>query len=163
MIRKVNGDILKTRAEMTAHGVAPNDHFDQGLALALREQWPAMYKDFRHWSKTKGPKPGDVWCWGGAEHTMIVELLTQEPAPSEKSHPGPATTHNVNVALRELRRVAEDEGVKSVALPRIATGVGKLDWEDVEPLIENQLGDAPFDVIVYEKFEPGVEADEGLA
>lgn len=162
MIRKVHGDILKTKAEMTAHGVAPHDHFDQGLALALRENWPAMYKDFRHWCKQKNPKSGEAWFWGGAGHTMIVALLTQEAPKTENSHPGPATTHNVNVALRELRKIAEDEGVSSLALPKLATGVGKLDWEDVEPLIENQLGDAAFDVIVYEKYEPGVEADEGL-
>ena len=41
MIHEVAGDILLTKAQAVAHGVAPNDHFDSGLALALREQWPA--------------------------------------------------------------------------------------------------------------------------
>lgn len=161
MIRKVHGDILKTKAEMTAHGVGPNDHFDKGLALELRKQWPSMFKDFRHWCKVKSPKEGSAWFWGGPEHTRIVALLTQKAGKGKSGHPGVATTHNVNDALRELREIALSEGVKTVALPRLATGVGKLDWEDVEPLIEHHLGDAPFDVIVYEKYEPGVEADEG--
>jgi hypothetical protein len=47
MLREVAGDILLTKAEALAHGVAPNDNFANGLALALRERWPAMYKDFR--------------------------------------------------------------------------------------------------------------------
>jgi O-acetyl-ADP-ribose deacetylase (regulator of RNase III) len=160
VIRKVHGDILNTSAELTAHGVGPNDHFDQGLALALRERWPSMYKDFRHWCKVKGPKAGTAWFWGGPEHTRIVALLTQAAPKDQRSHPGPATTHNVNDALRVLRKIAEEEGVSSVALPRLATGVGKLDWEDVEPLIQHHLGDASFDVIVYESYEPGVTADE---
>ncbi len=42
MIREVAGDLLLSEVEAIAHGVAPNDHFDQGLALALREKWPAM-------------------------------------------------------------------------------------------------------------------------
>ena len=46
MLKEVAGDILLTKAEALAHGVAPNDNFANGLALALREQWPAMYKDF---------------------------------------------------------------------------------------------------------------------
>lgn len=160
VIHKVQGDILKTRAEMTAHGVAPHDHFEQGLALALRERWPAMYKDFRHWCKTSSPKSGSAWFWGGPEHTRVVALLTQEAPPHGQGHPGPASTHNVNDALRELRKIAEDEGVASVALPRLATGVGKLDWADVEPLIEHHLNDAPFDVYLYDVYEPGVAAQE---
>lgn len=34
MIHEVAGDILLTKAQAVAHGVAPNDHFDSGLALA---------------------------------------------------------------------------------------------------------------------------------
>lgn len=160
MIKKVRGDILKSKADLIAHGVAPNDHFDQGLALALRERWPSMYKDFRHWSRTHSPKSGEAWFWGGAESTRIVALLTQEAAPNDHGHPGPATTHHVNGALRELRKIAESEGVATVALPRVATGVGRLDWAEVEPLIASQLGDASFDVIVYEEYVPGHEAHE---
>ncbi|MEM7168043.1 MAG: hypothetical protein AAF581_21500 [Planctomycetota bacterium] len=37
MIHKVAGDVLLTKAQVIAHGVAPNDNFGQGLALALRE------------------------------------------------------------------------------------------------------------------------------
>ncbi len=46
MIHEVAGDILLTKAQAVAHGVAPNDHFDSGLALALREQcrsWPQAW------------------------------------------------------------------------------------------------------------------------
>ena len=52
MIQEVSGDVLITGAEAICHGVAPNDSFHQGLALALRERWPAMYQDFRHFSHT---------------------------------------------------------------------------------------------------------------
>jgi len=45
MIQEVEGDILLSKAGAVAHGVAPHDNFANGLALALREQWPAMYKD----------------------------------------------------------------------------------------------------------------------
>lgn len=48
-----------------AHGVATNDYFANGLALALRERWPAMYKDFRHYSQTFTPKPGELWLLTG--------------------------------------------------------------------------------------------------
>ncbi|MFM2152535.1 MAG: hypothetical protein RL199_970 [Pseudomonadota bacterium] len=48
MIHEVSEDILLSRADVVAHGVAPNDHLDSGLALALRERWLSLVKDFRH-------------------------------------------------------------------------------------------------------------------
>ncbi|MFY4729865.1 hypothetical protein [Nitrospira sp. BLG_2] len=52
MLKEVAGDILRTTAEMVAHGVAPNDNYATGLALNLRQERPAMYKDFRHYCQT---------------------------------------------------------------------------------------------------------------
>jgi O-acetyl-ADP-ribose deacetylase (regulator of RNase III) len=91
---------------------------------------------------------------------VIVNLMTQEPAPDEKAHPGKATAHNVSHALKELRAILEKENISSVALPKLATGVGGLSWDEVEPLIESHLGDLGIPVIVYETYEKGAKASE---
>lgn len=160
MIKEVSGDILLTQAQVIAHGVAPGDSFNQGLAASLREQYPAMAKDFRHYCALSHPKPGEVWAWASADGKRIVNLMTQEEAPSKGANPGKATTHNVNVALRSLRRLIEHEGFKSVALPRLATGVGGLAWKDVAPLIEQHLGDLEVPVYVYTTYHVGQKAVE---
>ena len=72
MLKEVEGDLLLSKAAAIAHGVAPNDPFSQGLALSLREQWPALYKDFRHYCQTYHPKPGDLWTWMGADGVMVM-------------------------------------------------------------------------------------------
>ena len=161
MISKVRGDILLSGAQAIAHGVAPHDHFNQGLALALRERFPAMAKDFRHYCHQQNPKAGGAWLWAGPER-VIINLMTQEPAPSKNAHPGKATSHNIHHALRELRSLLEKEEISSIALPRLATGVGGLEWGDVEPLIEKSLGDLKIPVIVYETYEKGKKAAEKL-
>ena len=91
MIHETAGDILLTGAQAIAHGVAPNDHFDSGLALALRECWPAMAKDFRHWAHGSHPKPGELWVWGGTGGLRIFNLLTQEGEQGRGATPGRAT------------------------------------------------------------------------
>ncbi|MGD2025688.1 MAG: macro domain-containing protein [Methyloceanibacter sp.] len=159
MITKVRGDILLSDAKAIAHGVAPHDHFNQGLALALRERHPAMAKDFRHYCHQDNPKPGHAWLWAGPER-VIINLMTQEPAPDNKAHPGKATAHNVNHALKELRAILEKENISSVALPRLATGVGDLDWDEVEPMIEKHLGDLGIPVMVYVSYEKDKKAAE---
>ncbi len=160
MIHEVEGDILLSKAEVVAHGVAPNDDFHQGLALALRERWPAMYKDFRHWCHQSARHPGEVWSWGGVGHVRLVALLTQEPAKFTGGHGGKAKVKHVNHALKRLRKVVEQEDYSSVALPRLATGVGGLDWEDVRPLVDRHFGDLGRPVYVYTTYHAGVEATE---
>lgn len=165
MIHYVEGDILLSRAAAIAHGVAPGDHFSNGLALSLRERFPAMVKDFRHFCQQSAPSPGEVWMWGGvgkdAASRRIVNLLTQEPAASAGGTPGKATVPNVNHALKALVKLAEKERFANLALPRLATGVGGLAWADVQPLIESHLGALDMPVYVYATYRKGVAAEEG--
>lgn len=160
MIHEVSGDILMTKAQTIAHGVAPNDNFATGLALALRERWPSMYKDFRHYCQVSHPKPGGLWSWAGAGGIRIVNLLTQEPPPNHGARPGKASLEHVNHCLKALHKTVETEAFTSLALPRLATGVGGLDWKDVKPLIEKHLGTLSIPIFVYSTYQPGLQAKE---
>ena len=160
MIHEVEGDILLTGAQAIAHGVAPNDPMNQGLALSLHERYPAMHKDFHHWCHQQHPKPGEAWAWGGAEGVRIVNLLTQEGGYGGGNKPGKASEPNVNHALRALKKIIQKEGFSSVALPRLATGVGGLEWSQVKPLIESQLGDLDIPIYVYVTFHADQKANE---
>lgn len=163
MIHEVEGDLLLSKAQAIAHGVSPNDDFHQGLALALREQWPALYKDFRHFCQISTPAPGTLWTWVSASGQRIVNLFTQESAGRHHgSRPGRATLAHVNHCLRELHKLALAEKWQSLALSRLATGVGGLDWKDVKPLVLQHLGDLDTKVIVYSTYRKGVVAAEGL-
>jgi O-acetyl-ADP-ribose deacetylase (regulator of RNase III) len=162
MLQEVQGDILLSGAAAIAHGVAPNDPFSQGLALSLREKAPALYKDFRHYCHTQNPKPGTLWAWVGADGVRVVNLFTQEPAEGHHGgKPGRASAANVGHALKALRQLAEAEELRSLAVPRLATGVGGLGWEVVRPLIAQHLDDLGIPVYVYATYHAGVKAGEG--
>jgi O-acetyl-ADP-ribose deacetylase (regulator of RNase III) len=160
MIKDVSGDILLSGAHAIAHGVAPNDHFNSGLALAMRERWPALSKDFRHYCQTNHPKAGSVFTWMGADGKYVVNLMTQEAAYGHGEKPGKASTEAVGHALRELAKLAKKEKLRSIALPRLATGVGGLDWAQVKPLIERHLGELGVPVYVYTTYAKGKKAAE---
>ncbi|MBV2234583.1 MAG: macro domain-containing protein [Sterolibacterium sp.] len=168
MIREVEGDILLSRADVIAHGIATNDPFDSGLALALRERFPSMVKDYRHAMHAKAPETGQIWAWRGVSEDGstrgIINLLTQGMQSQDKSaRPVKALLEDVNHCLRALARHVQDNGIKSLALPRLATGVGALPWNDVKPLIQQHLGHLGIPVLVYEVYRQGTPADEKLA
>jgi len=160
MIHEVTGDLLLTKAQAIAHGIAPNDHFDQGLALSLRENWPSLAKDFRHYAHQTHPKPGELWTWAGVGGIRIFNLLTQEGEHGHGTKSGKATVANVNHCLKRLRHDVEVSGIKTLAMPKLATGVGGLDWSDVKPLVHQYLGDLPITVYVYTTFKKGEAASE---
>jgi O-acetyl-ADP-ribose deacetylase (regulator of RNase III) len=160
MLYQVSGDILLSKAQVVAHGVAANDPMKQGLALSLHEQYPSMHKDFHHWCKQNHPKTGAAWMWGGADNVRIVNLLTQEGGHEHGSRPGKASTKTVSDSLKSLAKMVSKEGFTSIALPRLATGVGGLDWADVEPLIESRLGEIGIPVYIYTDYVPGEQAAE---
>lgn len=168
MIHETEGDILLSKAHFIAHGIAPQDHFDTGLARSLRERWPSMVRDYRHAMHAHPLQSGAIWAWAGVDGDGgtrgIVNLLTQGMlGDGPAARPGKATLENVGHALKALAKFARDEKVQSLALPRLATGVGGLEWADVRPLVQQHLGDLDIPVIVYQTYRAGVQADEKLA
>lgn len=162
MLKEIQGDILLSGAGAIAHGVAPNDPFSQGLAKSLREKAPALYKDFRHYCQTHHPKPGSLWSWAGADGVRIISLFTQQPAEGHHGgNPGPASVSNVAHSLKALRQLAEIENFSSLALPRLATGVGGLQWDVVRPLLTQHLDGLKIPVYIYATYHPGIKGTEG--
>lgn len=166
MIIETSGDILLSNSPAIAHGVAPNDDFHSGLALQLREQFPAMYKSFRHYCHITHPKAGEIWAWSGVGKNgtvTLVSLLTQEGGYEHGAKPGPAHLDYVNHALKRLRHWIESEQPTSVAIPKLATGVGGLAWEKVSPLIKQHLGELNIPIYVYTTYHKGQRGDESPA
>lgn len=167
MIREVEGDILLSKAQLIAHGIAPQEHFDTGLARSLRERWPSLMRDYRQSTHVHPLEPGEIWAWGGVDgdgkSVRIVNLLTQNMlGEGPAARPGKASTENVSRALKALAQYVEDERITSLALPRLATGVGGLEWADVKPLVEKHLGDLKIPVLVYETYRKGLAGKEDL-
>lgn len=160
MLKHVSGDILLSKAQVLTHSIAANDPMNQGLALALHERHPAMHKDFHHWCHQNHPKPGNAWIWSGSNNTRIVNLLCQDGGYGRGAKPQKATLKNVRESLKALAKIVKKEAITSLALPRIATGVGGLDWDDVLPIIEEKLGDLGIPVYIYSEYHAGQQANE---
>ncbi len=163
MIRELRGDILLSEADAVVVGVSPDDHFDQGLSLSLRERWPSMSRDYRHWAHGRHPKPGSAWIWSGPQGKRIVCLVIQDDENhTHSAQVGKSRAEYVNHALRELRGLIAREGITSIAIPRLATGSGRLEWSEVRALIEHHLADSGANVLVYSDYAAGVAAREEL-
>lgn len=160
MIYQVEGDILQTGAHALAHGVGINDPMDKGLSLTLNNHFLGMKNDFHRWCHQHNTKPGEAWLWDSDNHPRIINLITQDIVDLQEYQPGKATVSNVKHALDALAQIISKEEIPSIALSRLATGSGDLDWDDVLPLIENSLGTLDIPIYVYSKYIAGQKAIE---
>ncbi len=163
MIHYVAGDILLTKAQVILHGVAANDPMNQGLALSLHSLFPDMHRAFHHWCHQKHPEPGSIWLWDTPNGKRIAHLISQDGGYGHGQRPGKADIRHIRHGLKALRKLIGKEKIPSLAIPRVATGVGGLGWPEVRQVIEEQLSDLDIPVFVYEDYIPRKAAQEPLA
>lgn len=101
--------------------VSQDEHYKSPYLKSLKESWPSLAKDYRHYCHTSSPKTGDLWTWTSPEGQMFFHLVLDEKGSD--THPG----HLVNgerlqsfkKAIKKLKKVAEDSELKEVELPKV--------------------------------------------
>lgn len=110
-----------------------------------------MYEEYRALCKAE-PRQfnlGDAWLWKDARRPWVFNLGTQERYWRAR-----ASYEAIEEALRRMRRMADDEGIERIAIPRIGVGYGGLSWEKVRAIIERVFGDWDGTLVVYEQYSP---------
>lgn len=159
MLYEVEGDIMLTRAQVLAQGVAIADPMTRGLARKLHERFPAMVEEFQSWCEQEQPEPGQVWFWGEPDQLQIVNLITHEgdDDPTRLRRPEKIA---LNRCFRALNKLILEERFKSVAMPMIGAGDFGFDWQDVRGMMDSQLGQQLIPIFVYTKELDGQLAHE---
>ena len=150
MIKSVSGDILRTNSEYLAHGVATGtqEGLGTGLALKISSQWPEVQKHFRQFTRGNKFEGGDLFVVAPSRNRPGVIYIATQP---DIYH---ATTSFLNRGLRKLARHCVKHKIESVSLPRIGSGLGKLDWEtETKPLILKHLAELDTTFYLYEDFK----------
>jgi O-acetyl-ADP-ribose deacetylase (regulator of RNase III) len=122
-----------------------------GIAVGVRERYPAMYEEYRRRCKAE-PREfnlGDCWLWIDRQRPHVFNLGTQETYWR-----GRASYEAIEQALAKMRAMADEAGICSIALPRIGVGLGGLSWKKVRAIIEKVFADWPGTLIVYEEYVP---------
>ncbi|MDB5307623.1 MAG: phosphatase [Gemmataceae bacterium] len=153
-IEWVSGDLFKNRmkADALGHGCNCAGSMGAGIAVGFRERYPAMFEEYRRRCKAKPSEftMGGVFLWREEGKPAVFNLGTQ-PRPGRG-----ATYEAVETALKAMRHRADEEGIHSIAVPRIAAGYGGLSWKKVKALIEAAFADWPGTLSVYEEYQPEV-------
>jgi O-acetyl-ADP-ribose deacetylase (regulator of RNase III) len=113
-----------------------------GLAGQFRRRYPEMNAAYEEACADGTHRMGEMLLYFDQSGKVIVNFPTMK-------FPGMrADLADIENGLRDLRKVLVEEGIDSVAIPALGCGIGRLDFGDVEELIQKILGDMTGEVRV---------------
>jgi len=145
MIEYYSGSLFDSTADALAHGCNTIGKMGAGIAREFKERYPEMYRDYVQRCREKTFLPGQGYLFRNPEKPHIINLATQAESLARIEY--------VDSAFAWLRNSYRELEIRSVAMPRIASGLGALDWEEVHTLLRRHLGSSDLLIQVW-KFHP---------
>lgn len=97
--------------------VSRDEHYKSPYLKSLKESWPSLARDYRHYCHISSPKVGDIWTWTSPEGQKFFHLILDE----KEAHPHVEgkRLQSFKRALKNLKRVVETEDLRSVEFPQV--------------------------------------------
>lgn len=156
MIRFVQGDIFESGAEATVNTVNCVGVMGRGIALQFKRAFPDNFKAYAAACKRGEVQPGRMFVFETQSLTPPRYIIN---FPTKRDWREPSRFEDIRSGLDDLLRVIQVRGIRSISIPPLGSGQGRLEWSLVRPLIEQTLNSLPdVDVVVYEPLPEGVSA-----
>jgi len=132
-----NGDLFTSHAEAYGHGVNVKGVMGRGIAKTLRSLYPEVFAPYKKACDEGLLTPGTVLPVMASDGTLIMNMATQDL-------PGPNASYQwLDSSLANTLAYLRENGIVSLALPRIGAGIGGLDWDLVRNIIDTQAEHYP--------------------
>lgn len=156
MIIYKKGNLLEGLVEALVNTVNTVGVMGKGIALQFKNAFPENYKAYSDAVKSGAFRLGEV---------LVVPVKTVGTArfvinfPTKAHWRFPSRIEWIQAGLKDLRAKIQEYSIRSIALPPLGCGNGGLDWSQIQPLIEEEMGDLEAEVIIY---EPSQKVKESL-
>jgi O-acetyl-ADP-ribose deacetylase (regulator of RNase III) len=140
MIEYVEGDLLAADADALVNTVNTVGVMGKGVALQFKQAFPSNFKAYEAACKRGEVALGRMFVFDAGQLTHPRYVIN---FPTKGHWRARSRLADIEAGLADLRRVIEDRGITSIAVPPLGCGNGGLSWDDVRPVIEQALLDIP--------------------
>jgi O-acetyl-ADP-ribose deacetylase (regulator of RNase III) len=157
MIKYITGDIFESQAQAIVNTVNTVGVMGKGIALQFKKAFPSNYKAYIDACKTGEIKVGKLFVTKDKNVNSGEKIIINFPTKTDWRKPSEYSY--IEDGLKDLIRIIQESGIKTVAIPPLGAGNGGLKWERVKELIELKMSSVDVDLFVY---EPTTEIKEHL-
>lgn len=130
------GNILDADAEAIVNTVNTQGVMGAGVALQFKKAYPDNFKHYEKAAKAGQINVGKIFVTETGKITNPKYIIN---FPTKQHWRYPSKLVWIKDGLEDLKKFIIKKKIKSIALPPLGCGNGKLDWHDVKPLITQSL------------------------
>ena len=142
MIRFKQGDLIIGDEQAVVIPVNMIGIAGAGLARQASIAFPKWHWDYMRWCNSTD--------WGihyfEDEGKIVYSFVTKQHWRNRSNK------HIIESGLEMLRLSLIGNNIKSVAIPKLGCGLGRMRWSTVKPLILEALKDLDIDVVIYDEY-----------
>jgi O-acetyl-ADP-ribose deacetylase (regulator of RNase III) len=147
MIRYTQGNLLEAPVDALVNTVNEVGVMGKGIALMFREAFPDNTRTYETACRAGEVRVGRMLV---TENRTLIGPRWIINFPTKRHWRNPSKLEWVREGLQDLVRVIRERNVRSVAVPPLGYGNGRLDWKDVRVEIEAALAElTDVEVLVY--------------
>jgi O-acetyl-ADP-ribose deacetylase (regulator of RNase III) len=130
MIGFIKGDILLAQTQAIVNPVNTVGVMGKGLALAFKNKYPNMYETYKHMRIDKKFNIGTLYIY---KTDSIPEYIINLPTKTEFRLP--SRLDYIEQGVYKLAQYIRHKNIRSITIPALGCGCGKLRWTDVQEIL----------------------------
>lgn len=147
-ITVVKGDLLQAAEDAIGHGCNCRKTMGSGVAKAIRSKWPQAYAADLEFDKAAGRNKIGMFTTAQGSGKQIYNIYTQvDYLPRGIDH---FQYVGFEMGLKNVMTHMKQNGLKSLALPKIGAGLAGGDWQDIKKIIVKVSDAEGVPVTIYE-------------
>ena len=148
MINFMSGNILHADTEAIVNTVNCVGVMGRGIALQFKKAWPDNFKEYEKACREGEVRPGKMFVYKTKQLANPHYIIN---FPTKRHWRHNSRLEDIQAGLRDLENVIKIYNIRSIAIPPLGAGLGKLDWNLVKNEIIKIMRTLPdVDVNVYE-------------
>lgn len=142
-IRFITGNLFDAdKGFALAHCISSDFAMEKGIAVEFTNRGVKNY--------LKTTYPDKTWTGVGyclkapiSGHPIVYNLVTKQ------NYWHKPTYSTITNALEDMKRMAVNDSIPRIAMPRIGCGLDRLTWDRVENIIKTVFADTDIEIAVY--------------
>lgn len=153
-INYLRGDATQPQAKgnrIISHICNDLGGWGKGFVLAVSKRWPGPEQAYRAWHKGRSKNDfalGAIQVVQVEPYIWVANMIAQRGMKTGSKGP-PIRYEAVRACLGKLALETKELGA-SVHMPRIGCGLAGGKWEEIEPIISDQLLSQGVEVTIYD-------------
>lgn len=131
MITHKTGNIFTSSAKVIGHGCNTLGSMGAGIAKTVQDKYPSIYQEYHKYCTEMDNIIGTCLLLQDEETGIYIANMFSQIKPGRD-----AKYTYLYHSLRDTLRQMNELQLNTLALPQIGAGIGGLDWESVQLVIE---------------------------